>query len=111
MDRVKSYGLTIGNLMIAGFNNAIYARPGRDEEIEKVIASIHAAGKVGLPVVEYNWYVHRAMEGYFEETGRAGSGWTGFDYERMKDLPPLEAEGKQNLDEEWKNITYFLKAV
>jgi len=31
--------------------------------------------------VEYNWYAHRAMEGYFEETGRAGSGYTGFDYQ------------------------------
>ena len=58
--------------MIAGFNNAIYARSSRDEDIEKVIASIRAAGKAGLPVVEYNWYAHRAMEGYFEETGRAG---------------------------------------
>jgi hypothetical protein len=28
-------------------------------------------------VVEYNWYAHRAMEGYFEEPGRAGAGWTG----------------------------------
>src|SRR5450432_277163 len=111
MDRVKSYGLTIGNLMIAGFNNAIYARPGRDEDIEKVIASIHAAGKVGLPVVEYNWYAHRAMEGYFEEPGRHGAGWTGFDYERMKDLPPLEQEGAHTLEEMWTNIAYFLKKV
>jgi mannonate dehydratase len=76
---------------------------------------------VGLPVVEYNWYAHRAMEGYFEETGRAGSGWTGFDYERpvdnagarvpFKDLPPLEREGAHTLEEMWTNITYFLKAV
>src|SRR5437660_4942884 len=93
IERYKSYGLTLGNLMIGGFNNAIYARPGRDEEIEKVIASIHAAGKAGLPVVEYNWYAHGAMEGYFEEPGRNGSSWTGFDYERMKELPPLENEG------------------
>ncbi len=28
-------------------------RPGRDEEIEKVIQSIRAAGKAGLPVIEY----------------------------------------------------------
>ena len=80
--------------MISGFPNAIYNRPGKDEEIEKVIQSIRAAGKVGLPVVEYNWYAHRAMEGYFEETGRAGAGWTGFDYERMKDLPPLADGGR-----------------
>jgi len=121
VERFKGYGLTLGNLMIAGFNNAIYARPGRDEDIEKVIASIQAAGRAGLPVIEYNWYAHRAMEGYFEETGRAGVGLTGFDYERevdsdgtktkFKDLPPLPTEGAHNLDEMWANITYFLKKV
>ena len=111
MDRLKNNGLTLANLMISGFPNAIYNRPDRDAEIEKVIQSIRAAGKVGLPVVEYNWYAHRAMEGYFEETGRAGAGMTGFDYERMKDLPPLPEEGAHTLDEMWTNITYFLKAV
>jgi mannonate dehydratase len=121
MDRLKADGVKLGNLMITGFNNAIYARPGRDEEIDKVIQSIQAAGKAGLPVVEYNWYAHRAMEGYFEETGRAGSGWTGFDYERpvdadgkhvpFKDLPPLVREGAHTLEEMWTTIAYFLKAV
>jgi mannonate dehydratase len=111
MDRLKSNGLIVANLMIAGFPNAIYNRPDRDAEVENVIKSITVAGKVGLPVVEYNWYAHRAMEGYFEETGRAGAGWTGFDYDRMKDLPPLAEEGAHTLDEMWANITYFLKAV
>jgi mannonate dehydratase len=111
MDRLKANGLTLANLMISGFNNAIYNRPDKDADIEKVIQSIRAAGKVGLPVVEYNWYAHRAMEGYFEEKGRADAGWTGFDYERMKDLPPLPEEGAHRLDEMWTNITYFLKAV
>jgi mannonate dehydratase len=111
MERLKTNGLTLANLMIAGFPNAIYNRPDKDADIDKVIQSIRAAGKAGLPVVEYNWYAHRAMEGYFEETGRAGAGWTGFDYERMKDLPPLPDEGAHTLDEMWANITYFLKAV
>jgi mannonate dehydratase len=111
MDRLKTNGLSLANLMIAGFPSAIYNRPDRDADIDKVIQSIRAAGRVGLPVVEYNWYAHRAMEGYFEETGRAGAGWTGFDYERMKDLPPLPDEGAHTLDEMWANITYFLKAV
>jgi mannonate dehydratase len=111
MARLTSNGLTLANLMIAGFPNAIYNRPGKDQDIEHVIQSIKAAGKVGLPVVEYNWYAHRAMEGYFEETGRAGAGWTGFDYARMKDLPPLDEEGAHTLDEMWTNISYFLKAV
>ena len=48
MDRLKANGLTLANLMIAGFPNAIYNRPGKDADIEKVIQSIKAAGNVGL---------------------------------------------------------------
>jgi mannonate dehydratase len=113
-----------------------------------VTASIQAAGKAGLPVVEYNFYAHRAIEGYFEQVGRANSGYTGFDYDlelligengavvpgilrddkgrltpetlaanpgakkvKFRDLPPLANEGAHNLDEMWKNVTYFLKAA
>ena len=133
MERWKTAGVTVGNLMINLSADILYGRTGnrRDEDIDKIKQSIIAAGKVGLPVVEYNFYAHRAMEGYFEEidTGRGNSGWTGFDYElvqsanqqyqnrpqekgmKFKDLPALPDEGAHNLDEMWKNITYFLKAV
>ncbi len=88
MERWKAMDITVGNLMINLSNDIIYGRPGnkRDEDIEKVKASIIAAGKVGLPVVEYNFYAHRAMEGYFEEidSARGNSGWTGFDYELVQ---------------------------
>lgn len=89
VDKLKANGVTLGNLMIGGFPNAIYGRPGRDEEIEKVRQSIQAAGQTGIAVVEYNFYAHRAMEGYYEEVGRGGAGLTAVDYDRMKDLPPL----------------------
>src|SRR5215472_16005498 len=111
MNGFKAGGLTVCNMMISGFPNTLYGRPGRDEEIEKVRQSIRAAGKAGLPVIEYNFYAHRIVEGYYEELGRAGAGMTAFDYERVKDLPPLEREGAHSLEEMWANITYFLKAV
>ncbi|HVW87474.1 MAG TPA: mannonate dehydratase [Bryobacteraceae bacterium] len=129
----KAAGIQVANLMINLSPDIIYGKPGnkRDEDIEKIRQSIVAAGKVGLPVIEYNFYAHRAMEGYFEEidTARGGSSWTGFDYQlpqtaaqqyqtrpaekgmKFKDLPPLPEEGAHNLDEMWRNITYFLKAV
>jgi mannonate dehydratase len=120
MDRYKPEGITVGNMMINVSNNIIYGKPERDADIEKLKASLIAAGKAGLPVVEYNFYAHRAMEGYFEEidTERGSSGWTGFDYERVqgsdrfqtraedkgmkfRDLPPLPNEGAHTLDEIW----------
>ena len=133
MERWKAVGISVGNLMINLSPDILYGRPGnkRDEDIEKIKQSVVAAGKAGLPVVEYNFYAHRAMEGYFEEIDKArgNTGWTGFDYEllqtadrpyqtrpeekgmKFKDLPPLSGEGAHNLDEMWNNVAYFLKAV
>jgi mannonate dehydratase len=111
VNKLKASGVMLGNLMIGGFPNTIYGRPGRDEEIDKFRQSIQAAGQVGIPVVEYNFYAHRAMEGYYGEVGRGGAGLTGVDYDRMQGLPPQPEEGAHNLDEMWANITYFLKAV
>jgi mannonate dehydratase len=133
MEPFKAVGITVGNLMIGLTPDILYGKPGnkRDEDIEKIKQSIVAASGVGLPVIEYNFYAHRAMEGYFEEidTARGNSGWTGFDYElvqtadrpyqtrpeekgmKFKDLPPLPQEGAHTLDQMWNNITYFLKAV
>ena len=111
MEGFQSGGLALGNMMIGGFPKTIYGQPGRDEEIEKVQQSIRAAGRAGLPVVEYNFYAHRIVEGYYEEIGRAGAGMTAFDYDRVKDLPPLPEEGAHKLEEIWSNIAYFLKAV
>jgi hypothetical protein len=41
--------------------------------------AVRLRGNVGLPVVEYNFYVHRIVEGYYEGTGGAGAGLTTFD--------------------------------
>jgi mannonate dehydratase len=110
-DKLKDFGVTLGNLMISGFPNTLYGRPGRDDEIDKIRQSIQAAGKIGIPVIEYNFYAHRAMEGYYGETGRGGAGLTGVDEDRMSGLPSLPDEGSHTLVEMWANITYFLKAV
>jgi len=111
LDRFRAGGLTIVNLMIGGFPKTIYGKPGRDEEIEAVCQSIRAAGNVGLPVIEYNFYAHRLTEGYYEKEGRGGAGLTAYDYSRSKDLPPLPELGAYKLEELWSNITYFLEAV
>jgi mannonate dehydratase len=111
IDRLKSGGLTLFNMMISGFPKTLFGQAGRDDEIENVIASIRAAGRAGLPVIEYNFYAHRLVEGYYEEMGRAGAGLTAFDYSRVKDLPALPEEGIHSVDEMWQNVTYFLKAV
>ena len=90
---------------------AIYGREGRDQEIENVRQSLLAAGAAGIPVVEYNFYAHRLMEGYYEVEGRGGAGYTGFDYEPVKDLPADAETGEHRAEDLWANLTYFLEGV
>jgi mannonate dehydratase len=111
VDNFESNGIRVLNMMIGGFPNVIYGREGRDREIEYVQQSIEAAGAAGLPVIEYNFYAHRLMKGYFEVKGRGGAGYTGFDYAPVKDLPPDPEVGIHKSESLWENLEYFLKAV
>lgn len=111
MERFKAGGLTLCNMMISGFNDVIWGRPGADAQIADVITSIRAAGKAGLPVIEYNFYAHRLVEGYKEETGRAGAGYTAYDYELSKSLPSRDGVGTHTRAEQRKRAELFLRAV
>jgi mannonate dehydratase len=111
IERFKSGGLTLYNMMISGFDDVIWGRPGADAQIASVIASIRAAGRAGLPVVEYNFYANRLMEGYKEETGRAGAGYTAYDYELSKNLPARDGVGTHTRADQLKRAEHFLKAV
>jgi mannonate dehydratase len=77
----REAGLVAYNAMINVPASVIYGRPSRAKDMEPFIGCIQAAGKAGLPVIEYNFYAHRAIEGYYETVGRAKAGYTGFDYE------------------------------
>jgi mannonate dehydratase len=111
MDRFKAAGISIVNMMIGGFNDLIWGKDKRDEQIENVIKSIRAAGKAGLPVIEYNFYANRLMEGYKEEIGRGGAGYTAYDYELSKHLPPKDGVGTHTRAEQMKRAEHFLKAI
>ncbi len=112
MNQYKAEGLGVINMMIGGFDNVIYGREGRDEEIRKIQESLKAAGNVGLPVVEYNFYAHRFTDGYYDTNARGGAGTLSMDYDRAKNLPPAQGEGKgQTAEMMWSNLTFFLKEV
>ena len=111
MDAYKAGGVQVVNYMIGGIEDVIRGGPKRDEEIDKIIQSIRAAGRAGLPVIEYNFYAHRIVEGYYEELGRGGAGMTAFSYDRIKDLPPLEGKGTHTKEQLFQRAAYFLKAV
>ena len=84
---------------------------GRDEEIENYIAAIQAMGRVGIPVLCYNfmaglgWYRTRV-----DARGRGGALITVFDNAAAKAQGPTQW-GEVSEEKMWSNIEYFLKAV
>jgi mannonate dehydratase len=109
--RVESFGLKVGNLMLHDIRDVVLGRPGGDRDIEKASESIRVAGKVGIPVVEYNWYALRAMGGYYKEPGRGGTLLAAHDYERSRNLPPLADVGEHSAADLWSRYERFLNAV
>src|SRR5438874_13200438 len=111
MDLLATQGLKLGIVMVPWFRNGamepemlkvVHGLPGRDTMIDRLKASIVAAGKAGLPVVEYDFFPHRANEGYKETfTCRGGSGLLSSDYDRMKHLPAVPSEGQGSSDQVW----------
>ena len=111
IDRASEADLELRNVMFNPSSRVRFGEEGRDEDIETINQAIRIAGRQGLPVMEYNFYAHRIVEGYRVVPGRGGSGLMDFNYRRVKDLPPLVGERKHSLSEMWDNVTYFLKAV
>ena len=111
MDRFKAAGIEIVNMMITGFNDVIWGGPKAEEQTAAVVASIEVAGRIGLPVIEYNFYAHRLTEGYKLEEGRAGAGYTAYDYSVSKDLPPREGVGTHTRAQQLERAQRFLKTI
>lgn len=118
--RLEGLGLHITAYLIQVSQDIVRATAARDAAIEDIKQSVRAAGQAGIPVVEYNWYVHRLSEGYYEEideTDRIGAGYTAFDANRLvdgvavKDLPPLPGTPIFTREELWANYSHFLEEV
>ena len=109
--KIESVGLRPELVHLGGFHRILHGRDHDGAELENVKQSLRAAGKAGIPVVEYNFTPLRASEGYRRTTGRGGAGLRDFDYERIRDLPPLANTGTHTRQQMWERFEGFLKEV
>ncbi|WP_058303270.1 mannonate dehydratase [Gorillibacterium timonense] len=85
--------------------------PGRDEEIEYFKTLIRSMGRLGIPVLCYNFM---AEIGWFrtsmELETRGGALVSGYDHEAMQQLP-LTEHGFVSEEQMWDNLKYFLERI
>ena len=86
-------------------------RPGRDEEIDLFCRLVENLGKLGIPMLCYNWMpVINWLRTRTAVPARGGALVTGFDLDDLADYPPTWA-GDVGHDELWAALTYFLERV
>jgi len=113
-ERVAAAGLRVGIMMFNLSPLVVWGRPERDEGIAAMCRSIRAAGAAGFPVVEYNFYNHRAVEGYGQCPGRGGCRYTDFDDSRLGALDPdpqMPHPAELTAEATWAHLEYLLRAI
>lgn len=84
--------------------------PERDREIDDICQMIRNAAQAGIPALKYNMSILGVVR--TESTsGRGGSTYSTFVYEKARQVPPLTEAGPVSAEEYWERITYFLKRV
>lgn len=86
--------------------------PGRDEQIENVIAQLRAMGNLGLRTLCYNWMALSSWgRTNAEIVVRGGALVTGFRLADAPDMEPLVEPGEVAEEQMWDALKYFLDAV
>lgn len=111
IDKVESAGLKLGSLYLHSFPKVILGNAGRDKDIEHVCESIRIAGRLKIPVLLYNFYGLRNVEGLYAKPGRGGATYRAFDEKLVKDNSALASLGVISEETMWKRMQYFLEAV
>ena len=84
-------------------------RAGRDEELENVLTLIRNMGKLGIPVLCYNWMaVLSWLRTSIGVPGRGGALVSGYDHRVLDDVA-LTPAGEVSEDELWASLQWFLE--
>jgi mannonate dehydratase len=110
---IQSYGLQPTTIRLPLSNDILRGHPGREDAIKEVKKKILMASRLGLKVLTYSFTALRATEGYDSRIGRGrgGADYRDFNFNRIKDLSPLNDIGEINLDKMRRNLEYFLHKV
>jgi mannonate dehydratase len=85
---------------------------GRDQQIEQFIEQIRTLGKLGIPVMAYNWMALSSWGRTDTElVDRGGALVTGYTQFVGQAGTPLLEEGVLSADQMWDALDYFLRAV
>ena len=108
--KVKSHGMTLHSIFVAGWDEIALGMPDRDEKIEAWCAMLRSIGAAGIPALGYNF---KPMGNFrtCSTQGRGGAMYSTFDYDEFSRNRPKPHEPAVSEEEMWEHLTDFLKRV
>ncbi len=86
--------------------------PGRDEQIENVLTQVRSMGRLGIPVLCYNWMAVSSWARTSVDTPtRGGALVTAFSAAASDSLEPVTSDDAVTAAQLWATLEYFLAAV
>lgn len=122
----EKFGLSldmIENVPIRFFDKIIMGLPGRDEQIENYIKTLHNMGEVGIPILGHHFCPTWAWRTSISKPYRGFAAVSAYDRSVEDKVPNAYAVSRQHMitmgddiipptaDDLWKNFEYFIKAV
>ena len=113
----------IENVPIRFFDKILLGLPGRDEQIENYIKTLHNMGKVGIPILGHHFCPTWAWRTTIHEPYRLGATVSAYDHSLHEELPNAYTQSKDHMVRQnpdlvpptqadlWNNFLYFAKAV
>jgi len=112
-ERLADHGLTMAAIEDTPPLDAVrLGGPQRDEQVSHVIEQVRAMGRLGVPVLCYNWMAVTSWA-RTDVAVRIRGGALSTGYTRAGDLalPPVVEPGSITEDQLWDGLAYFLDAV
>jgi mannonate dehydratase len=112
-ERAESYGLRLiclENVPVSFYDKIMLGLPGRERQLENMIATIRNIGRAGIPIFGYHWMPNGVWRTDTAVPIRGGALSTAFDFEKVKDAPP--SHGRVFTAEEmWANYDWYLERI
>ncbi len=122
----EKFGLSldmIENVPIRFFDKIIMGLPGRDEQIEDYIKTLHNMGEAGIPILGHHFCPTWAWRTSISKPYRGFAAVSAYDRSVEDKVPNAYTVSRQHMitmgddiipptaDDLWKNFEYFIKAV
>jgi len=102
--------MALENVPVSFYDRIMLGLPGRDEQVEHMVATVRNVGRAGIPILGYHWMPNSVWRTPEPATLRGGARATRFDLAEHADAPL--SHGREFCAEEmWANYTYYLERL